>query len=81
MTEREVTVEVEGALIVPRELLNEASLGKRVRIIVREGEISIQPEESVDPHKILDELAGCLGEEPFESYDFDLDIGGFHETR
>lgn len=81
VTEREIAVEVEGALVVPRELLNEASLGKRVRLIVRKGEISILPEEHADPHKILDELAGCLGEEPFESYDFDLEIEGFYEAR
>jgi len=81
MTEREMIVEAERALVLPRELLNEASLGRRVRLIVRKGEISILPEEPADPHKILDELAGCLGEEPFESYDFDLEIGGFHEAR
>ena len=81
MTEREMIVEAEGALILPRELLNEASLGRRVRLIVRQGEISILPDEPMDPHKILDELAGCLGEEPFESYDFDLEIGGFREAR
>ncbi|MDT7883463.1 MAG: hypothetical protein RQ891_01235 [Thermoflexus sp.] len=81
MTEREMTVEAEGALILPRELLDEALLGKRVRLIVRKGEISILPEEPTDPYRTLDELAGCLGEEPFEFYDFDLEVGGFYEAR
>ena len=74
MPEREVTLDVEDTLVVPRELLNEAALGRRVRIIVRKGEIYIRPEKPVDPHRLLDELAGCLGEEPFEAYDFDLEL-------
>ena len=76
MPEREVILDVEDTLVVPRELLNEAALGRRVRIIVRKGEIYIRPEKPADPHRLLDELAGCLGEEPFEAYDFDLELGG-----
>ena len=81
MPEREVVLDIEDTLVVPRELLNEAALGRRVRIIVRKGEIYIRPEKPADPRRLLDELAGCLGEEPFEAYDFDLELGGFHEAR
>jgi hypothetical protein len=34
-----------------------------------------------DWEKVLDELAGCLGEEPVQNYDFKLKIGGFYEAR
>ena len=81
MAERELTMEAEDVLVLPRELLNEALIGKRVRLIVRKGEISIRPETPPDPYRVLDKLAGCLGEEPMESYDFDLEVGGIYEVR
>jgi hypothetical protein len=42
---------------------------------------SSQLRNSYDPYQTLDELAGCLGEEPFEFYDFDPEVGGFYEAR
>jgi len=46
----------------------------------KEGEIRILPAEE-DWGKVLDELAGCLREEPVQNYDFNLKIGSLYETR
>ena len=70
----------EGGLLLEEPLLRKARLGRRVRIIVQKGEICILPAEE-DWEKALDELAGCLGEEPAQNYDFKLKIGGFYEAR
>ena len=35
----------------------------------------------LDAQKTLDELAGCLGQEPATEYDFHLKIGGLYEAR
>ena len=71
---------VERGLLLEEPLLRKAHLGQRVRIVVYEGEIRILPAEE-DWEKVLDELAGCLGEEPAQTYDFKLKIGGFYEAR
>ncbi|MEA3345781.1 MAG: hypothetical protein U9Q78_05995 [Chloroflexota bacterium] len=73
---RDIQMAEEG-LLLEEPLLRKARLGRRVRIVVREGEISILPAEE-DWEKVLDELAGCLGEEPAQNYDFKPKIGGFH---
>jgi hypothetical protein len=70
----------EGGLLLEESLLQKAHLGRRVRIVVQEGEIRILSVEE-DWEKVLDELAGCLGEEPVQNYDFKLKIGGFYEAR
>ncbi len=73
-------IRVEGGLLLEEPLLRKARLGQHVRIVVREGEIRVLPDEE-DWKEILDDLAGCLGEEPARNYDFKLEIGGFHEAR
>jgi hypothetical protein len=76
---RDLRITEEG-LLLEEPLLREAHLGRHVWIVVQEGEIRILPAEE-DWGKVLDELAGCLGEEPAQNYDFKLKIGGLYETR
>ncbi len=70
----------EEGLLLEKPLLRQARLGQRVRIVVQEGEIRILPAKE-NWEKVLDELAGCLGEESVQEYDFKLKIGGFYEAR
>jgi hypothetical protein len=77
--EKEVTVEKD--LVIGRDILDEANLGKHLSLIIQEGEIHIVPKSVVDPQKALEELAGCLGREPATAYDFHLKIGGLYEAR
>lgn len=76
---REVTAEKD--LVIGRDILDEANLGKHLSLIIREGEIHIVPESLLDAENALEELAGCLGQEPAGSYDFHLKIGGLYEAR
>lgn len=75
---RDVQMAEEG-LLLEEPLLRKARLGRRVRIVVQEGEIRILPAEE-DWQKVLDELAGCLGEEAAQNYDFKLKLGGLPHT-
>lgn len=70
-----------GTLILGKEILTEAGLGKQVRIIVKPGEIRIVTAPVSDAEATLKELAGCLGQEPASEYDFQLKIGGLYEAR
>jgi hypothetical protein len=79
MVIREVTAN--EYLVVDQKTLNEAGLTGRLRLVVQPGEIRILPEATPDPKKILDELAGCLGQEPATEYDFGFKIGGLYEAR
>ena len=81
MVVKEVEVEAEGNLVVDQEMLGAAGLGKRVRLLIRKGEIRILPEALLYPEKELEDLAGCLGEESATDYDFRLKIGGLYEAR
>ena len=65
---RDLQITEEG-LLLEEPLLREARLGRHVWVVVREGEIRILPAEE-DWGRVLDELAGCLGEEPVQNYDF-----------
>lgn len=58
-----------------QQTLAAAGLGTRLRLIIRQGEIRILPEDTSDPQKVLAELAGCLGQAPASEYDFSLKIG------
>lgn len=78
---KETAVVAEGDLVVDQETLNEAGLGGRLRLIIQKGEIRILPQSTFDPEKILEDLAGCLGQEPATEYDFELKLGGLHEAR
>jgi len=65
---RDIRIAEEG-LLLEEPLLRKAHLGRHVRIVVQKGGIRILPAEE-DWEKMLDELAGCLGEEPAQNYDF-----------
>ncbi len=81
MIVKELEVIAQGNLVVDQETLKAAGLGERLRLIIQEGEIRILPEASSDPKKVLDELAGCLGQESATDYDFDLKVSGLYEAR
>jgi hypothetical protein len=71
----------EKDLVIGREILDEANLGKRVWLVIQKGEIHVLPSPPLDAQKTLEELAGCLGQEPATAYDFHLKIGGQNEAR
>ena len=77
--EKEVTAEKD--LVIGRDILDEANLGKNLSLIIQEGEIHIVSKALVDAQKTLEELAGCLGQEAATAYDFHLKIGGLYEAR
>ncbi len=81
MIVKEIEVVTDGDLVVDQETLGAANLGGRLRLIIQEGEIRILPKSTPNPEKALEELAGCLGQEPATEYDFHLKIGGLYETR
>jgi hypothetical protein len=81
MTVEVVQVEPQTGLRIERGALEEAGLQGPLQIIVGRGEIRILPAEMTEPLRILEELAGCLGQEPATSYDFQLKIGGLYEAR
>lgn len=71
----------EKGLVLESDLLQDARLGREIRVIVREGEIRLLPErEEDDWQNTLDELAGCLGDEPVEAYDFELKLRNPYEA-
>jgi hypothetical protein len=78
---KEIEIEAEGNLIVDQETLNEAGLRGRLRLIIQKGEIRILPEVAPEPEKVLEDLAGCLGQESVTQYDFRLKLGGLYEAR
>lgn len=81
MVVKEKEVAPEGNLVLDQETLKEAGLTGRLRLIIQQGEIRIHSESQFDPDKVLDELAGCLGQESATEYDFTLKIGSFYEAR
>jgi hypothetical protein len=78
---KEVTVIVGDKLVLEPEMLQEAGLRGRLRILIRSGEIRILPLPSTVPEDLVQELAGCLGQEPAAAYDFDLKLGGLYEAQ
>jgi hypothetical protein len=78
---KEKEVVAEKDLVIGRDVLDEANLGKHLSLIIRKGEIQIVPKAHFDVQKSLEELAGCMGQEPAEAYDFHLKIGGLYEAR
>jgi len=79
---KEVTAEKD--LVIGRDILDEANLGEHLSLIIQEGEIHIVPivpKPLLDAQQALEELAGCLGQEPATAYDFHLKIGGLYEAR
>lgn len=83
MVPMELEVKADGDLVVPKAVLREAGLniGRGLKLIIQKGEIRIHPESSPDPEKVLEELAGCLGQELATDYNFSLKIGHLYEAR
>lgn len=81
MVQRKIKVETGRDLVIAQEDLREAGLGRSLRLVIRRGEIRIVTEPASDEEKLLEELAGCLGQEPASDYDFGLKIGGWYEAR
>jgi hypothetical protein len=78
---KEKEVIAEKDLVIGREILDEANLGKRLSIIIRKGETHIVPKSHLDAQESLDELAGCLGQESASEYDSHLKMGVLYENR
>jgi len=76
---REIRTARKG-LLLEEPLLRKAYLGQHMQIVVLDNEIRILPAEE-NWEEVLDELAGCLGEEPVQDYDFKLKLGGLYEAR
>lgn len=81
MVIKQIEVPPEGDPIVDRNMLKEAGLEGRAQLIIQAGEIRIVPEIPLSTETILDDLAGCLGQEPVASYDFQLKIGQYFQAR
>jgi hypothetical protein len=81
MMAREKEVTAEKDLVIGRDILDEANLGKHLSLIIQEGEIHIVSKPLLDAQQALEELAGCLGQEPATAYDFNMKIGGLYEAR
>jgi hypothetical protein len=39
------------------------------------------PPDMITPEALVEDLAGCLGQESAAAYDFDLKLGGLYEAR
>ena len=79
---KEITVVAEQELVLTQTMLREAGLhGRRVRLVIGEGEIRILPAAITDAEHLVQELAGCLGHESATAYDFHLKLGGLYEAR
>lgn len=77
----ERTVTVEKDLTLDRKTLEAAGLRGRLRVLIEPGEIRILAEAPRDPAQVLDDLAGCLGQESATAYDFGGKIGGLYAAR
>ncbi len=67
---KEVTVTADDELVLEPEILQEAGLQGR-----------LLPLPPATPENLVQDLAGCLGQEPAAAYDFDLKLGGLYEAR
>jgi len=81
MDTKEIEILADGKLVVSEDTLIEAGLRGRLRLIIQQGEIRILPQSKTAPESVLEDLAGCLGNEPVADYDFRLKIGGLYEAR
>jgi hypothetical protein len=78
---KEITVAADQELVLTRPMLREAGLEGRLRLIIGQGEIRICSETPTEADKVVQELAGCLGQEPATEYDMHLKLGGLYEAR
>ncbi|OQX26572.1 MAG: hypothetical protein BWK80_09670 [Desulfobacteraceae bacterium IS3] len=67
-----------GDIIISEDILKKAGLNGYLQILIGDGEIQIVAKKQDDAEKILEELAGCMGNEPAEYYDFNLKTEGFY---
>ena len=81
MVVKVVQVPANADLVIEHRILEEAGLRDHLQIVAKEGQIHILSVEETEAERTLEELAGCLGEEPATAYDFGLKIGGFYEAR
>jgi hypothetical protein len=80
---KELTLTAAEELVLEPAILQEAGLQGRLRVLISAGEIRILPlpPESMTPEALIEELAGCLGQEAAVAYDFDFKLGGLYEAR
>lgn len=78
---KEITVTATGDLVVTKATLDEAGLSGVLRLVIQQGEIHILPKSAIAAEDVVQELAGCLGQEPATAYDFHLKLGGLYEAR
>jgi hypothetical protein len=78
---KEITVTAAGDLVVTKAMLDEAGLSGALRLVIQQGEIHILPKSAIAAEDVVQELAGCLGQEPATAYDFHLKLGGLYEAR
>lgn len=80
---KELTLTADDELVLEPAILQEAGLQGRLRVLISSGEIRILPlpSDMTAPETLVEDLAGCLGQEPAAAYDFDLKLGGLYEAR
>jgi hypothetical protein len=78
---KEITVTIAGDLVVTKAMLDEAGLSGALRLVIQQGEIHILPKSAIAAEDVVQDLAGCLGQEPATAYDFHLELGGLYEAR
>jgi hypothetical protein len=72
MSAKVIELAPDDNLVVKHETLDEAGLRGRLWLLVQKGEIRILPETGSNTEKVLDELAGCLGQERSEEHTSEL---------
>jgi hypothetical protein len=80
---KELTLTADEKLVLEPAILQEAGLQGPLRVLISAGEIRILPlaPDMTSPEALVEDLAGCLGQEPADAYDFDLKLGGLYEAR
>jgi hypothetical protein len=80
---KEITMTADDELVLEPAILQEAGLQGRLRVLISSGEIRILPlpSEMTTSEALVEDLAGCLGQESAAAYDFDLKLGGLYEAR
>ncbi len=83
MVVRNIAVLPGDGLIIDKETLVKAGLGRRLQLVIQRGEIRILPKAETlsKAEQVLENLAGCLGQETAADYDFSLKVGGLYEAR
>ena len=72
---------IEQDMVVGEKMQHEADQENKHSIFVQQGDTCILPPAQTDPKQMIEMLAGSLGKEAAEEYDFLLKIGGLYEAR